>query len=197
MKKNLLFFLLVFIFFAQNYADAQNSIDKNILISKENLRQILTNNNKKQNFSMIFEGFDVLPTDNYLKIVKENKTEISTPKKKATIEVVNNVENFRKFLETNNVKYVYADGLKIKTSNIITQEEANKLSSSIIDIPAVPFTKECNDSTKIEHYKFQLYYYETKLYVSMDNYSANLLKGYIDNFQAKIEETKAILNKFN
>ncbi len=197
MKKKHLIFLLILAIFAQNFAVAQNSIDKNILISKENLRQILTNNNKKQSFSMIFEGFDVLPTDNYMKIIKENKTEINTPKKKATIEITNNILNFRKFLETNNVKYVYADGLKIKTANIITQEEASKLSSSVIDIPAVPFTKECNDSTKVVHYKFKLYYYETKLYASMDNYSVNLLKGYIDDFQAKIEETKAILNKFN
>ncbi len=202
MKTNKLIIITSIFTFLLISAIAQTPLEKSIVISKENLRQILTNNNKKQTITIVFDGFEVIPIDNNnstngISLIKQNTTEINTPKKKALVEVTNNTIVFREFLETNNIKYVLADELKIRTSNIITQEEAYKISSNIIDMAPVLYSKEAADSNKVECYNFRLYYYKTKLYVSMNNYSENLLKGYIDLFQTHIEETKAILNKFD
>jgi hypothetical protein len=195
--KSLPFLSFIFILFLFFNSSAQNTLEKSIVISKTNLRQILTDNNQKQSVNIIYDGFETIPIDNNIKIIKKQNTEINTPKKKAVIELTNNIVEFRKYLETNDIKYIYADGLKIRSSNIITQEEANKLSSTIIDTPPMLFKTEYNDSTKVGYYQFNLYYYKTKLYVSMDNYSDHLLNGYIDLFQNRIEETKARLTKFN
>jgi hypothetical protein len=202
MKTKLFILYNIVIFLSFSSVSGQTQLEKSIIISKENLKQILTDNNKKHTINIVFDGFEKLPFDSSnaatsVNIIKQINTEINTPKKKAIIEVTNNIKGFRSYLEKNEIKYVYADGLRIRSSNIMTQEEANKISSEIIDTPPVVFQKEYNDTTKIGCYKFRLYYYETKLYASMNNYSNSLLNGYIDNFQTKIEETRAILNKFN
>jgi len=198
-KKQILFFAMFFIVYGNLIA--QTTSEKSITISKENLRQILTDNNKKQSINILFSGFGIDPSDSVKSsngiVLKLYSTEVNVSKKKAIVELTNNIVGFRKFLELNNIKIVYLENQKIRASNIITQEEANTKIEKIIDMAPVPFKAEYNDTTKKDSYVFKLYYYETKLRVSMDNYSENLLQGHIDKFQTLIEETRIRINNFN
>jgi hypothetical protein len=181
---------------------AQTTSEKSIVISKENLRQILSNNNKKHTEDILFNGFGISYADSIkssegITVSRSGSAEINIGKKKVIVEVTNNIVSFRKFLEINNIKFIYSDSLKIRASNIITQEEANVIAAIVVDVTPMPFKAEYNDTTRKDCHLFRLYYYKTKLRVSMENYSENLLQGYVDKFQTLIEETKIRLSKFN
>jgi hypothetical protein len=143
------------------------------------------------------DNADSIKSSEGIHITKSYIPEINAGKKKAIVELINNIAVFRKFLEINNIKFIYSDNFKIRVSNVMTQEEANVKAANVIDMAPVSFKAEDNDTTKKDSYVFKLYYYETKLRVSMDNYSENLLQGYIDKFQTLIEEIKIRLNHFN
>jgi hypothetical protein len=199
-KISLTLFLLLFVL--NSNLIAQTTSEKSIVISKENFSQIISNNNNKQNIEILFNGIgtgsaeNIKPCDGIV-IIKSNTAEINIGKEKVIVDITNNIDSFREFLEKNGVKYIYFGNLKIRVSNIITQEEANVIEANIIDMAPVPFKAEYNDTTKKESYFFRLYYYETKLRVSMDNYQESLLQGYIDKFQTLIEKTKIRLKIFN
>jgi len=201
-KLKKIFMFLAMFFVAYGQIIAQTSLEKSISISKENLRQILLNDNKKQSVNIVFSGYgmdnaDSIKSSEGIHITKSYIPEINAGKKKAIVELINNIAVFRKFLEINNIKFIYSDNFKIRVSNVMTQEEANVKAANVIDMAPVSFKAEDNDTTKKDSYVFKLYYYETKLRVSMDNYSENLLQGYIDKFQTLIEEIKIRLNHFN
>jgi|GEM_PF-5184692 len=170
-------------------------------ISKENLRLILSDNNQKQTCSLMFKGQidfkDNIKSDESVAVIQPDRNEINAIKKNIIVDLTNSIIGFRKFLELNNIEYIYADSIKIKTANLMTQEEAKAYAATLIDENPMPFRVEYNDTTRKECYLFRLSYYKSKLLVSMGNYSESLLNGYIDELQMLIEETKIKLSKFN
>jgi len=161
----------------------------------------LSDNNQKQTCSLMFKGQidfkDNIKSDESVAVIQPDRNEINAIKKNIIVDLTNSIIGFRKFLELNNIEYIYADSIKIKTANLMTQEEAKAYAATLIDENPMPFRVEYNDTTRKECYLFRLSYYKSKLLVSMGNYSESLLNGYIDELQMLIEETKIKLSKFN
>jgi len=197
----LVFSLATLIAVAQIPFSTQQTVENSIGISKENLRLILSDNNQKQTCSLMFKGQidykDNIKSGESVAVIQPNRNEINAIKKNIIVDLTNSIIGFRNFLELNNIEYVYADSIKIKTANLMTPEEAKAYAATLVDDKPMPFRVEYNDTTRKECYIFRLSYYKSKLLVSMGNYSESLLNGYIDELQMLIEETKNKLSKFN
>lgn len=102
----------------------------------------------------------------------------------------------KSLLEQMGINEFIVNSKKIITKTIITEAEAHDLAMSFV-FKDIPFTQACNDTTKIEHYDFQIYYAGSKLqYMWGKNYPKYLYDGYVAKYTELLENSKIRREKF-
>lgn len=195
-------FLTISIIFCSGCFVSGQAIPEELTFSfkKADIEKIFYNDNKPLKLDFFISGFS---DKEEAKVFKKNKTlpKIKTGKfnpdnTTASAVFPQNIDGFRILLEKNNVAYFFCDNIKIKTSNLITQDKALELSQSIIDVPAIRFDASYNKADNLGHFEFNVYYYETKLNSAMHNYYASLLKGSIEKLQESLKNAKEEKEEF-
>ncbi|HBX49816.1 MAG: hypothetical protein A2275_04385 [Bacteroidetes bacterium RIFOXYA12_FULL_35_11] len=164
------------------------------IFNKEDIKQLFSSSGKSIKIYFTIQGLIGKKEAKNLKSQTSfNKFKIKSGKDgyfQASAKFTANIDAFRKEIEKNNVTFILVNGIKIKVSNLISQEKANELAKNIIDVPPIQFKAEHNTPDNLGHFEFNVYYFETKLFYAMQKYEENLLLGHIDKLQQGLKDAK-------
>jgi hypothetical protein len=172
---------------------AQNAPVISLKITKQSLKNIFKDEKGDTPAQFILSGFNQEASDKLVASSGFQRLQVKeVTGNDLSVEAVlpNKVDDFRELLIKNDISFVIVDSVKIKTSNFITKEKANEIASKIIDVEMGPFQAEYNDRNNPDHYKFNIFYFETKLQYAYREYYKSLLLGYIDKLQEQLTNAK-------
>lgn len=187
--------IIALLFISVVSGKSQNNIStKTFIFNKADIESIYFNDNKELKIEFSIVGFS---SNDEAKLFKQkssiNKIKIKkfTAEKTSIVAVFKkNIDDFRNLLEQNGITQITVNGIKINTSNLISQEKALVLSQAIIDVPPMQFQASYNTADNLGHFEFNVYYFETKLVTAMKQYSINLLLGHINKLQDAVKNAK-------
>ena len=107
----------------------------------------------------------------------------------------NSLSDVRKLLESMNIEVFYINNTKILTKNVLNREETQKKAMEYVYDNYV-FKKECNDTTLLDYYDFQVSYLKAKIhYMWTNNYVKYLFDGTVTKYTENLD--KMILRREN
>lgn len=102
----------------------------------------------------------------------------------------------KQYFEELGLPIVLVNDKKVLTKTIITISEAQSKAAGFKN-KNFTFTKECNDTTRMDYYDFQVYYAESKLqYMQTGNYPMYLFDGYVSKYTELFERGVVNREKF-
>ncbi len=100
----------------------------------------------------------------------------------------NSLSDIRNIFNGFGLKEFYVGDVRILIKTVLNNEEAQKKAMDYVFKEFV-FTKECNDTTLIDYYNFQVYYFETKIqFMWSNNYAKYLFDGTVTTFTENLDK---------
>ena len=100
------------------------------------------------------------------------------------------IQEAKQLFEQMGISEFFVKKNRILTKNLITEAEARELALEY-ELKEFPFTTDCNDTTKINYYDYQLFYASSKLKLMWENnYPKYLYDGYVSKFTELLENAK-------
>lgn len=105
------------------------------------------------------------------------------------------LDDIKKLIEGFGLPEFYFGDIKILTKTVFSDEVAKKKAMDYV-FKDYHFTKECNDSTLIDYYDFQIYYLTAKIQLMWsNNYSKYLFDGNVTKYTENLD--KMIIRREN